>query len=237
LQPAPSGSRPAGPVPRRQSRPAAEAGTEAVLVWGKFTWDEDRLGPLMLNLPPVIHIKGENQIPVAWLNEAVQIFGDESAAPQPGSHTIMNHLSHVIFVRGIRACFSNRHPGGDKWLECLSDRQIGQAFGLIHGGLDTSWTVASLARHCGMSRSAFAVRFARLAGLSPMRYVLEQRMRGAVKLLRESCLGLKEISDLVGYGSEAAFSNAFKRWAGIAPGMYRTSCLSRDGICIIRSAE
>ena len=33
--------------------------------------------------------------------------------------------------------------------------------------------------------------------------------------------GMKEIANQVGYESESAFSNAFKRWSGTAPGAYR----------------
>jgi len=56
-----------------------------------------------------------------------------------------------------------------------------------------------------------------------MRYVLEQRMRKACALLRETKLSVKAISGQAGYGSEAAFSHAFKKWAGVSALAYRAS--------------
>jgi AraC-like DNA-binding protein len=46
-------------------------------------------------------------------------------------------------------------------------------------------------------------------------------MHLASGLLEEGVLGLKEIADRVGYGSEASFSRAFKSFAGIPPGRWR----------------
>jgi AraC-like DNA-binding protein len=72
-----------------------------------------------------------------------------------------------------------------------------------------------------MSRSAFASRFARLVGEPPLAYVTRWRMQKAAGLLRQSSATLADIAERVGYDSEAAFSKAFKRAVGTAPGAYR----------------
>ncbi|MFP2901768.1 helix-turn-helix domain-containing protein [Corallococcus sp. 4LFB] len=41
--------------------------------------------------------------------------------------------------------------------------------------------------------------------------------------MRESELPLSEVAPAIGYGSEASFNRAFKRWDGSAPGAYRRS--------------
>jgi AraC-like DNA-binding protein len=46
-------------------------------------------------------------------------------------------------------------------------------------------------------------------------------MEKARALLDEGRRGLKQIATLVGYATGATFSNAFKRWGGVAPGAYR----------------
>lgn len=46
-------------------------------------------------------------------------------------------------------------------------------------------------------------------------------MELACRLLRNTTLGLKEIAAQTGYDSVTAFSTAFKRLAGTAPGRYR----------------
>ena len=72
-----------------------------------------------------------------------------------------------------------------------------------------------------MSRSAFAARFTELVGEPVMTYVARWRMRVAVSALREERVTVGELADRLGYRSEAAFSRAFKRVVGVAPGAIR----------------
>ena len=72
-----------------------------------------------------------------------------------------------------------------------------------------------------MSRSAFAARFAQLVEEPPLTYLTRWRMQKASRLLETSQAGVAEIARRVGYDAEAAFSKAFKRWTGAAPGAYR----------------
>ena len=72
-----------------------------------------------------------------------------------------------------------------------------------------------------MSRSAFAERFSRLVGETPMHYVTRWRMYTAMEALRDERATVGEIALRLGYGSEAAFSRAFKRFSGVSPGAAR----------------
>lgn len=56
-----------------------------------------------------------------------------------------------------------------------------------------------------------------------MCYLRKERMKHAGELLGDEGLGIKEIAISVGYDSESAFSNAFKKWSGMAPGVFRRS--------------
>jgi AraC-like DNA-binding protein len=72
-----------------------------------------------------------------------------------------------------------------------------------------------------MSRAAFARRFKRLVNQGPLTYLTWWRMTIAARLLRESDAPLTSIGRQIGYGSEFAFANAFKRQYGVSPGRYR----------------
>ena len=74
-----------------------------------------------------------------------------------------------------------------------------------------------------MSRSAFAARFNNLVGEPPMHYIARWRMQVAVTSLKEEAVTLGELAVRLGYGSEAAFSRAFKRFMGVSPGALRRS--------------
>jgi len=86
-----------------------------------------------------------------------------------------------------------------------------------------NWTVANLAAEVAMSRSAFSARFTELVGEPPIHYVTRWRMHVAQAALLEDEATLGELALRLGYGSEAAFSRAFKRFMGVSPGAVRRS--------------
>jgi AraC-like DNA-binding protein len=70
-----------------------------------------------------------------------------------------------------------------------------------------------------MSRAAFAARFIELVRDPAMHYVTRWRTHTALTWgLKEDDAPVAELSRRLGYESEAAFSRAFKRYAGISPG-------------------
>lgn len=54
-----------------------------------------------------------------------------------------------------------------------------------------------------------------------MRYLTRWRMCRAAALLRSTEGSIADVTSRVGYASEVAFSKAFKRHTGLAPGVYR----------------
>jgi AraC-like DNA-binding protein len=74
-----------------------------------------------------------------------------------------------------------------------------------------------------MSRTTFALRFKLAAGVAPLAYLTAWRMRLAERALREEDTPVSAIARSLGYTSEIAFSNAFKRALGIAPKRYRST--------------
>jgi len=93
----------------------------------------------------------------------------------------------------------------------------------MHDKVEHPSTVESLAAACGMSRSAFAVRFRDLVGETPLEYLTSWRIQKATGLLQKGDKKLFEVAKSVGYDSDAAFSKAFKRMVGVAPRQYRRS--------------
>jgi AraC-like DNA-binding protein len=73
-----------------------------------------------------------------------------------------------------------------------------------------------------MSRSTLHERFVHFIGQPPMQYLTQWRMQVASRLLRDTNSKIIEVALAVGYESEAAFSRAFKRVVGVAPGAWRS---------------
>jgi AraC family transcriptional regulator, alkane utilization regulator len=178
---------------------------------------------LLSALPDVIHIKNENGQPVRWLSGILDLLANECTGEHPGSSVFLNHLVSILFIQTIRTYLSTASQDNKKWPDILLNSDIQSALNLIHTSPERPWSVILLARNVGMSRSAFAAKFTQLLGISPMKYLLDFRMHKAATLLQNGQHNLKEIAAQIGYHSESAFSNAFKRWAKISPSAYRES--------------
>jgi AraC-like DNA-binding protein len=72
-----------------------------------------------------------------------------------------------------------------------------------------------------------AARFAQLVDEPPLTYLTRWRTQKASRLLKTSPAGVADVAKRVGYDAEAAFSKAFKRWIGVAPGAYRRKAEAR----------
>jgi len=92
---------------------------------------------------------------------------------------------------------------------------------LVHRDPARAWTLALLASELHVSRSHLAESFTRLVGQPPIHYLSRWRLQLAARLLSESTAKVATIAHDVGYGSEAAFSRAFKRFVGVAPATWR----------------
>ncbi len=112
-------------------------------------------------------------------------------------------------------------PANDVPREAPRDTQIDRALAAMNADPRRRWTVAELARIAGLSRAAFARRFAKACGVGPVQHLIERRLQLAADQLLTSDASLAEIADAVGYATEFAFSKAFKRRFGLAPGRFR----------------
>lgn len=193
-----------------------------VLICGIFDFEYRHLHPLLSLLPDIIHIKGEQGRAVEWLSTTLHFLASEASSERPGADTILKRLADVLFIQVLRAWLEDPANQVTGWLGALRDPQVGQALSLIHRHPKEDWTVEKLAREVAMSRSAFAERFSKLVGASPIQYLTGWRMQVAGRLLKEKRGHLEEVALAIGYDSEAAFSKAFKREFGINPRAYRS---------------
>jgi AraC-like DNA-binding protein len=81
-------------------------------------------------------------------------------------------------------------------------------------------TVPELAFLCHMSVSTFQRKFAAIYGLSPQKWLLQQRMQRAATLLHGQLMP-GEVYQQVGYESHSSFSEAFRKHFGVAPSAFK----------------
>jgi AraC-like DNA-binding protein len=203
-------------------------GQETTLIHGGFMFDHSRNGALIGAMPEVVHLSNRQGLTQPWLKTILSLIDDEIEKRSAGCYAIMNHLVQIILIQAIRNAVAEFQGLSGNCLSALSDPDIASALDLIHRHGQYGWSVQKLADEVGMSRSVFAERFAKVVGQSPIAYLLERRMSKAARLLKNTQDSLRTIAKRVGYGSEATFGAAFKRWSGISPGRYRSQ-LSGNG--------
>ena len=156
-----------------------------------------------------------------WLHNTVRFISREAKEMRPGGETVITRLADIVIIQAIRSWIDSAQDADRGWLAALRDKHVGRALAAIHREPEKNWTVASLAKEVGMSRSGFSARFTNLVGESAMHYVTRWRMQLARMHLQETADPLSVLADRLGYQSEAAFSRAFKRVFGISPGSAR----------------
>ena len=172
-------------------------------------------------LPQILHVRPSREHSEEWLRATVKVMEIEAKNPRPGSETVITRLADVLVVGAVRNWLENSPDSRTGWLGALRDAQIGRALALMHRQAEQAWTVESLASEVHMSRAVFAEKFADLVGVPPMHYLTRWRMRLASGWLRDGNVGVGEVAQRLGYGSDASFSRAFKRHIGVSPGTLR----------------
>lgn len=82
-----------------------------------------------------------------------------------------------------------------------------------------------VAKHLGISRSHLHRVFLDVFGLPMGKYISKLRLERASYLLLNTRLAINEISDAVGFENQLYFSNAFKKFSGVSPSLYRKNNL------------
>ncbi len=201
------------------------------LVCGAVRFDHPAAHHVVRLLPKLIHIDSGWSSRTGmkdWMRSTLQLLAAEARELRPGGETIITRLADVLVVQAIRTWMERDPTAQTGWLAALHDPRIGRALTLVHRQPARAWTVESLAKEAGMSRSGFAARFTELVGEPAMQYVTRWRMLVALTWLSEGDKPLSEMAGLLGYQSEAAFSRAFSRIIGTSPGAARRRHARRE---------
>lgn len=198
------------------------------VVCGFLGCDVRPFNPLLGTLPRLLHIKGVAGRQDDRLDRLLELTLAEARDPAPGGESVRLRLSELMFVEVIRRYLAGLPPEQSGWLAGLRDEHVGRALALLHERAAHGWTLDELAGDVGLSRSAFADRFARLVGEPPMQYLARWRMQMAARLLTDGNAKVAAVALEVGYDSEAAFSRAFKKMTGVSPAAWRGRRLEKS---------
>ena len=134
----------------------------------------------------------------------------------------MAKLSEVLFIETLRNYIAQLPPDQTGWLAGARDSEVGKTLALMHRSPALPWTIASLAKEAGVSRSVLAERFRHYLNEPPMAYLTRWRLQLGAQMLTSTSYSVAQIASEVGYESEAAFNRAFRREFTVPPARFRS---------------
>ncbi|PRY43974.1 AraC family transcriptional regulator [Umezawaea tangerina] len=198
---------------------ALDLSSDDVLIGGHVDLDPAGEELLLRALPPVAHVRSSGRSGANLRGSLYRLF-DEMAANRMGASFAIRQHCQLLLLEVMRAYVGQADlPAG--WLRMLADERLRPAVRLMHEEPGRPWGLEELARAAAMSRTTFAERFRVVGGVPPLTYLNRWRMLLARKALRGGDVRVGALAVELGYGSESAFSTAFKREVGVSPLGYR----------------
>lgn len=171
--------------------------------------------PVVAALPPVLVLPLRT---VDGLEQTLGLLFAETERVRCGQRLLADRLFEVLLLQTLRWLLD--HPGEAGMTEGLTyglaHPKLARALTAMHDNPGAAWTLESMARAAGMSRSAFAAEFKLQVGVTPADYLLRWRVSVAQSLLLAGS-SIKMASEKLGYASAASFSRAFVQSVGMSP--------------------
>ncbi|MFI2611649.1 GlxA family transcriptional regulator [Kitasatospora sp. NPDC018619] len=108
------------------------------------------------------------------------------------------------------------------------DDPLGRLRAEVLASLDSPWTVRRMAAAALLSERTFARRFTATTGTTPMRWLLDQRVLAAQRLLEETDLPVDTVATRCGFASAVSLRPVFVDRVGVAPREYRRAFRGRE---------
>jgi len=181
---------------------------------------------LLAGLPPVFKVNIRNDAGGRWLESSIHFSVAEVDVASAGSEAVLAKLSEALFIEVLRRHMAQLPERQTGWLAGARDPEVGKALAMMHRHPARPWTIASLAKEVGASRSVLAERFRHYLDEPPMSYLTRWRMQLGAEMLSSTSDSVAQIAAAVGYASEPAFNRAFKREFHLPPARFRAKTKS-----------
>jgi transcriptional regulator GlxA family with amidase domain len=142
-------------------------------------------------------------------------------------HLVRRDLgAHVANQLARRMVVPAHRPGGqaqfvDLTVPASDDRGLAPVLEWARERLDQPLTVADLARRAAMSPRTFYRRCQATTGLTPLQWLLHQRLARAQSLLETTGLPVEKIAEVTGLGTANNLRHHFVKQVGVSPSDYR----------------
>ena len=188
---------------------------------GAYQFWNTPVHPFFASLPDWTVVRADSLPRLGPLAMTVALLGSEAGQPDMGSEVVLHGLMDVAFTYLLRQIVAQAAPAGRGWLQAVRSPQIRRVVELMHADSARAWTLETLARSVGLSRTALAQQFRAAMDDTPLNHLRAVRMQKAMHLLSSTDGTLDAVAAEVGYQDAFSFSKVFKRTVGLAPRDFR----------------
>ena len=176
------------------------------------------------------------RFPAVSVVEDVLYVGDDRILTSAGSAAGIDLCLHVVrcdFGTGVANSVARRlviqpHRDGSQTQRLTrpvarsrESQRLGQLFDWLHSRMAEPHTLESLEQRVGMSPRTLLRRFEEATGVTPARWLLNERLKLAQHALSSTRLSVEQIAQQTGFGSASSLRHHFSRHTGISPQGWR----------------
>lgn len=165
----------------------------------------------------LLHLQAERE----ELTSHLRMLQQEARNGLPGCGTVCQNLLEIMLVRLTRredVTLSAAPTGSRSSRECELVRRY------IDSHFKENLSLEQLADLAHINKYYLAHVFKREYGVSPINYLISQRIQESKNLLEGTNHSLSQISHMLGFSSPSYFSQSFRRIEGVSPMEFRRSC-------------
>lgn len=156
----------------------------------------------------------------AQLQYLLLTFKAELEAGCPGERLFGESLATALAVQLLKKYAAT--PGAlHEYKSGLPKNKLKQAIAYINEHLGEDVSLEAISTEVGISQYYFARMFKQSMGMSPHKYVNQQRIERAKQLLKDSRAAISEIASQLGYVDQSHLNRHFRQLTGITPKVYR----------------
>ena len=148
----------------------------------------------------------------------MQQINDELLMSQKNHELMLRVLLSQLLLKLVRGADNTVRGGGS-----LNQAQRQWLREFARDNMQRRHSIKELANGVRLSPDYFCRVFRQTYGVTPSRWMLQERMQAAGRLLHESTLNISEVSERFGYTDVALFSRQFKEIIGTSPLRFRSA--------------
>ena len=132
-------------------------------------------------------------------------------------------VDHILLAVGVHVAqtYGGMRPVSRPIRGGLAPWQERRAKEILRANLDGGVLLKEVARECGLSAGHFSRAFRRTLGVTPHKWLIEQRIARSKEKLRDGELSLSAVAAECGFSDQSHLTRIFRQAVGVSPGAWR----------------